>query len=59
MSNTVEVTVIPLCDFCGENDAAYDAVTIYGPWANQCQDCFDLHGVGLGLGRGQKLTTKN
>lgn len=58
MSNTVEVTVIPFCDFCGIANALYDAKTIHGPWANQCQRCFDLNGIGLGLGRGQKLTIK-
>lgn len=58
MSDYTEVNVafIPRCDICSENDAAYDALTIYGPWANQCQGCFDLHGLGLGLGLGQKLT---
>ena len=25
------------------------------PWANMCKPCFEIHGVGLGLGMGQEL----
>lgn len=35
--------------------AAYDGKTKGGPWANMCEECFPIHGVGLGLGRGQRL----
>jgi hypothetical protein len=43
------------CDFCGET-AEYDARTIFGPWANMCQECFDGKGIGqLGTGFGQRL----
>ena len=56
-----EVIVLnfPECDFCSQNgistDAEYDGKTVYGPWANMCEYHFQLYGVGLGLGRGQKL----
>jgi hypothetical protein len=44
------------CDLCKETIAKvfYDARTRFGPWACLCQACFDLDGVGLGTGRGQK-----
>ena len=32
----------------------YDAKTVYGPWANLCNDCFNVIGVGLGTGLGQQ-----
>lgn len=35
--------------------AHYDGKTKSGPWANMCHPCFVEHGVGLGLGQGQKL----
>jgi len=56
-----EVTVIrfPLCDFCGQT-AGYDGKTKYGSpggdsWAFMCERHFQEQGVGLGVGRGQKL----
>jgi hypothetical protein len=57
---TARVAVLPNCDFCMrfnvEETARYDAMTVYGPWANMCQTCFDMHGTGvLGLGKGQRL----
>ena len=42
------------CDFCG-SWAVYDGRTIFGPWAYLCEACFQIFGVGLGLGRGQIL----
>lgn len=42
------------CDFCGK-EAEYDGKTKFGPWAYMCQQCFARYGIGLGLGRGQKL----
>ena len=57
----VEVSKLPQCDFCKEDPtvmyqgAMYDGRTRMGPWANMCQDCFKRFGVGLGLGKGQKL----
>ena len=50
----VEVLKLPDCDFCGET-AKYDGRTKLGPWANMCQYCFNIYGIGLGLGRGQEL----
>lgn len=50
----VVVTAEKNCDFCG-GIAEYDGKTSMGPWANMCQRDFDTYGVGLGLGRGQKL----
>ena len=49
-----EVDDLPTCDFC-EKVAAYDGATMMGPWANMCEECFELHGIGLGTGKGQKL----
>ena len=45
------------CDICREplkGKEAYDAKTIMGPWGWLCDPCFQLYGVGLGIGRGQK-----
>ena len=35
--------------------ASVDGKTTQGPWANMCDDCFAAYGIGLGLGRGQRL----
>jgi len=32
----------------------YDARTRRGPWGWLCQSCFNLEGIGLGIGLGQK-----
>lgn len=58
-----EVPEIPDCDFHKLNGepgtpAAYDGETKRGPWAFMCSPCFREHGVGLGLGRGQRLVLK-
>lgn len=50
----VEVGALPECDCCGET-AHYDAKTTAGPWAYLCAVCLDQHGVGLGVGCGQRL----
>lgn len=50
----VEVSELPKCDFCGA-PARYDGKTTSGPWGNMCLPCFGVHGIGLGLGRGQEL----
>lgn len=55
MSTTAQVTTLPKCDICTAQTAQYDAMTNRGPWAYMCQGCFEDYGVGLGLGRGQKL----
>lgn len=62
MSKQVEVNVLPLCDFCGQDDvkrdATYDGKTTYGPWANMCKEHFDTYGIGLGTGKGQELVER-
>ena len=35
-----------------------DGKTKEGPWALMCPACFGKHGVGLGLGKGQKYNGK-
>lgn len=59
---SVEVVRLPNCDFCQiegrETPAAYDGKTVHGPWANMCELCFTKNGIGLGLGRGQRLLLK-
>lgn len=57
MSESTRVTTIPLCNLCTEASipAAYDGKTIYGSWANMCEDHMASHGSGLGMGRGQRL----
>ena len=54
---SVVVAEIPDCDFCKPTPVpAYaDGMTTMGPWANMCRPCFDIYGIGLGLGRGQEL----
>lgn len=56
------VANLPPCDFHRALhrttvDAVYDGKTKSGPWANMCEPCFTIHGVGLGEGRGQRLFT--
>jgi ribosomal protein L37AE/L43A len=51
---TVKVGKGHECQFC-EKEAKYDARTKMGSWAFLCQSCFDKYGVGIGLGKGQKL----
>lgn len=56
-----EVLSLPDCDICrarGFNPphkAHYDGKTFGGPWAHMCEAHFDVVGVGLGVGRGQRL----
>lgn len=53
----VTVSVLPPCDI-HQNDqvlAEYDAKSVMGPWAYMCKECFAVYGVGLGMGRGQRL----
>jgi len=55
----------PQCDICkvehlrnkgtGVADASYDGRTIGGPWAYMCERHFITQGIGIGLGRGQRL----
>lgn len=53
----VKVNVLPKCNFCNDT-ACYDGKTKHGPWAYMCEGDFAVHGVGLGLGLGQKLVLK-
>lgn len=57
---TVTVDEIPPCAFphAVYTPAAYDGKTTRGPWAYMCQQHHILHGVGLGLGKGQRLVLK-
>ena len=66
MTTTARVSKLPECDVCkNENpdyppeDAQYDGKTRYGTWGYMCERHFQTNGVGLGLGKGQRLTTKN
>lgn len=60
MPNGTETYVekLPKCDFC-EETAAYDGRTKMGPWAYMCELHFKAYGVGLGVGRGQKLKLRS
>jgi hypothetical protein len=53
----VIVHQIPQCNFCTA-PAYADGKTYRGPWAYMCRAHFELHGIGLGLGLGQRLVTK-
>lgn len=60
MSDTeVVVPELPACDFCKvykfEHSAHYDGRTTMGPWAYMCELHYLMYGVGLGLGKGQRL----
>ena len=56
---SVKVSYVPDCDFCSQSGrdvkAEYDGKTSLGPWANMCKAHFRMYGMGLGLGKGQKL----
>ena len=58
----VKVSKLPDCDFCSKEGhkvpARYDGKTTFGPWANMCQAHFAIYGIGLGLGRGQRLVVE-
>lgn len=44
------------CEWCGDsikNDFV-DGKLKVGPWCDMCLDCHKKHGVGLGLGKGQR-----
>ena len=63
----VTVRALPACNFACEGPshmggghlAHYDGRTTLGPWAYMCEAAFREYGVGLGLGKGQRLVTKN
>jgi hypothetical protein len=50
------IDTLPKCTFC-TNLARYDGKTLMGPWAYMCEEHFTQRGIGLGLGRGQRLIT--
>lgn len=54
MSTKTLVEALPTCSFC-DKQAYYDGRTNMGMWANMCEDHFKQYGVGLGVGRGQRL----
>ena len=56
--DTVEVLELAICDFDCDKKAQYDGRTKLGPWAYMCQEHFEQHSVGLGLGKGQKLVLR-
>jgi hypothetical protein len=49
------LTERPPCDICKERPAYADGKTRMGPWAYMCAPCFETYGVGLGMGRGQRI----
>lgn len=57
----MEVRELPKCNFCKVNStpAAYDGKTILGSWGYMCDTHFQHYGIGLGLGKGQKLVLKH
>ena len=60
MSEQVEVSALPKCDFCkfydfAVVDAQYDGKTRQGPWGYMCEKHFKSEGLGLGTGVGQRL----
>ena len=52
---TASLAEIPTCDICKKVDAYVDGAMTSGPWAYMCKECFEEHGVGIGLGKGQIL----
>lgn len=63
VSNYVIVGHLPDCDLCKTlhgiiGPASVDGLTVFGPWANMCHECFSQYGVGIGTGQGQVLILK-
>ena len=48
------------CDVCGSVIMGQftDGKTVYGSWASMCFLCAMTHGVGYGVGKGQKYKKK-
>ena len=44
------------CDCCGKKDLTefIDGNSRQGGWTNFCPSCHKIHGIGLGIGKGQK-----
>ncbi len=49
------VAEYPACVFCRQRPAQVDGKTKQGVRAYMCAGCFELQGIGLGLGKGQLL----
>ena len=45
----------PKCDLGCGGPAFFDAKTRQGPWGYLCQAAFAKFGVGLGVGKGQRI----
>ena len=58
MSEEKEVDKLPQCNICECAEAKYDGKTTQGTWAYMCESCFQRHGVGLGVGSGQRLVLR-
>lgn len=55
-NTVVRVDRIPNCDLCMDpTPAEYDAKSRQGPWGYMCEEHFQRYGIGLGMGRGQRL----
>ena len=66
MSDTETIVdEIPKCDFARLHSASLDTAatvdgkTLAGPWAFMCERHFQVYGVGLGLGKGQRLVLRS
>jgi hypothetical protein len=62
MPNTeVVLDELPMCNFRHDTaePAHYDGATVQGSWAYMCEEHFKMYGLGLGLGRGQRLVVRN
>ena len=59
MKSAITYANAPLsCDICDnqfDDGKMYDSNTGRG-WGNLCSKCFKMHGLGLGMGRGQEYT---
>jgi len=59
MEKAVYLPELPNCDICKDGTKAeYDAKTVFGVWAYLCRKCFSKYGIGLGIGKGQKLVRR-
>ena len=61
---TTTLDTLPDCDVCKlefamatPNKARYDGKTTVGPWGYMCEEHFSTVGIGLGLGKGQRIIT--
>lgn len=61
MVSVWEGSVTSNCEICSRkiDEEFIDGRTIMGSWAIMCSPCHAIHGVGYGVGRGQKYSLKN